>query len=344
MNNANNMQGAADDHARFFALKKRLRAVAPRRTRIIPVREPVEIQPGQVWETRAEPVLPTGIANQCRTEKPFQVLVVSVIPEQIGGRQLIDVAPLSFESEMAGPDDCVLPREILGYDAVALFSATVTMLGDNLLECRGQLPGDIAAPLLDFDDWLRNPDSDTAPPGNIRRGKPYFYEGDLRWNWHRDLAAKLDYLQTPCLAWLVECGELEWEAPAETGLSDKIVPFPVKIETDRPTAMAAAAGAAERPLEFHVLCVENSDIRLHLAELENQPGAFAVVVENDTRGLLEEAKILDASGNQVGVIRKGRAGSSEEPLRLERKGSIEFSLFLADDSPVKLVSCSDVTK
>jgi hypothetical protein len=270
------------------------------------------------------------------------VLVLETTPPDAGETHtVLTVAPICFEPEMAGPHDWILPFEALGCEAVAVLSASVGMLADNLGNCLGALPPEITDPVLDCHHWVRaGAPEDSAPPAESR-GFDYFHPSDLRRAWHEELVENLEYLQTPWIAWAEQSGQLDWKTKSQTADSETI-PFPGDVIVwlplgKRDFALAAADGVAERPLETRTAIVEGKDTRIQLMELEGQRDAFVLVVENDAEGLLEGAEVLDAGGSPQGTIRNGLVGSAQAPLLLVREGAIQFSIRLADGTPAKLV-------
>jgi len=159
---------------------------------------------GQYYLTIPEPTFPAGLPEECKTDDPVCVVIMKVNTREMRGHALHLVAPMFLGAENAGPEDIILPREVLPYrPAVAM--ACFSVLDDSLGECKGRLPKATVEGLLHFREFLFG-DIDTCPA--VVTGPDYIDEKDIRFKFHEDLIARCDYLQGPVMAWAEQSGVL----------------------------------------------------------------------------------------------------------------------------------------
>jgi hypothetical protein len=209
------------------------------------------------------------------------------------------------------------------------------------------LVGDVKALYRAFADGGKTPPA-LAP----RTGTRILSPTDSRTEYIENETALLD--QTS-LTWIVETGKQSESATENApSLFDKLAggidklfrdivdEILVVLKPEAPVlALAAAGGAEERELQFRTLAIEDSEILVHLAELQQFPGGFVIYTENDRDGLLEGAEVLDATGAVVATIRNGTAGGDETPLRLLENGEIKFAVRLENGNFARLREIHD---
>lgn len=202
-----------DIAARIKAFLSGVDLYPPPKILLEPVPDKTVIEAGQVWGTGPEPEFPEGLPGDCVSDDPFLVLVLDADHEPVEGHRILTVAPILPEAEMAGPSDLLLPASVLGYEAVVAVAYAVGMLEDNLAECQGSIPQQWRDRVARFRQWVQGI-TPTAPT-DVRTGRNYLDEIDLRYQFHERLVDQLGYLQAPYITWLERCGVLAWDKAPE---------------------------------------------------------------------------------------------------------------------------------
>ncbi|NLE66229.1 MAG: hypothetical protein GX608_02310 [Lentisphaerae bacterium] len=158
---------------------------------------------GQLWLTRPDPGFPDNLPAGIRTDDPVRLILLEAGTGNLKGHRLHLAAPIIENPAMAGPDDLILPKEVLGHRVAVAAGMACTVLQDGLDRCRGCLPPAWLSSLQAFQEGLLN---HASPPANVQTGLPYLDEHDVRYLAHRKLADGLAYLQEPVLAWAEACG------------------------------------------------------------------------------------------------------------------------------------------
>lgn len=159
-----------------------------------------EPEVGQVWHTKPVPVCPPGLSDRIKTDEPFSVVVLNVLPSPQHTYQVVTVAPILVEAEMAGPEDVLFPRSILGFEAAVAVGSAVGMLAGNLAECLGGLPSEWRDKIGGFRGYLQ--EVAESKPAGLQVGPEYLDKLDLRYRFHEKLVDRLEYLQQPYAAFL----------------------------------------------------------------------------------------------------------------------------------------------
>lgn len=157
--------------------------------------EPGNAKVGQVWRTKA-------MSEDAQTQGGFDpcwVVLLAALPAT-SGSTLYEAAPLFTATEWTGPEDLVLPRDLLGFSCAAALGTEVTILSESLLACEGELPVAWTTRLTEFRSYLQTPG--TPIPDGVQTGLPFLDEADPAFEFHESLVERLDYLQEPVLAWL----------------------------------------------------------------------------------------------------------------------------------------------
>ncbi len=157
---------------------------------------------GQLWTTMASPVFPRSLAASCAAAEPLMVVILAAEIARVKGHTLHLVAPI-IDSAMAGPEDVLLDRNVLGHRAAVAAGSAVTVLHDSLDRCRGVLPGRLQARLTAFQRFL---DCLSGCRPEVTTGLPYLDEKDVRFVYNEELADRMAYLQEPVVAWAMEGG------------------------------------------------------------------------------------------------------------------------------------------
>jgi len=124
--------------------------------------------PGEVWLT-AQPENDIDAWT-------LQVLILS----KSHCSNLVVVVPIIPDAVSAGPEDKILPREMLGYEAVASYELKATISIDKLDSCMGGLSEK-------HFEILRN--------GKLKRGMTYIDKEDYRYKEHVDICERITMLQ-----------------------------------------------------------------------------------------------------------------------------------------------------
>jgi len=106
------------------------------------------------------------------------------------------VAPLLTDPYQAGPEDIILPKEVLGHRVVLAWGSRLTVLEKSLDRCEGKLPKkwcDVVVQLA------ANVDLQVLRTSGIEMGFEYLDNQDIRFAYHETLVDRLSYLQSPVM-------------------------------------------------------------------------------------------------------------------------------------------------
>jgi len=161
---------------------------------------------GQYYLTIPEPTFPAGLPKECKTDDPVCVVIMAENTMDMAGHAVHLVAPVFPGAENAGPEDIILPREVLPYRPAIAVGSCFSLLDDSLGECKGRLPEATIEGLQSFRAFLAG-DIDTCPA--VVTGPDYIDEKDIRFKFHEDLVERIGYLQGPVMAWAAQSGILK---------------------------------------------------------------------------------------------------------------------------------------
>jgi hypothetical protein len=149
-----------------------------------------------------------------------RVIVVQPKVAKLKRHALHLVAPIIENPAMAGPDDVLLPEEVLGHRVAAAMGFSFTLLQDSLDRSCGRLPESWIVNLKHFYKFLSGTES-IAP--SVLTGIRYLDENDVRFVFHEELARALAYVQEPVVAWAEKCGVLADESSASASVTAILV-------------------------------------------------------------------------------------------------------------------------
>ena len=236
----------------------------------------VEADPWQVWITASEGM-------------PVGCWVTLVETKELNGHRYFTAIPIFTEIDYAGPEDLILPRDVLGFRAALACRLLLAVLPSNLKECRGTLPDVWKGRIAHFLRWL-----DAAaelPPQGIETGIAYLADaGDIDPSiaFHHALVDRIDHLRRPVLEWLQQ---------ART-----IIPF-AGCHSNSVGRLATAASSAGKHLEetwkipAYGLCL--------VLRQEHDRSHISVTIrdeKNQFSQALHGAKVLSSTGEILATI------------------------------------------
>lgn len=150
--------------------------------------------PGQVWRTKPSPDAP---------EEDALTHWILILERQLFHESPVyRVAPMFTDTVMADPQDGVLPPEILGFEAAFAFGLTISTTPEALDSCVLTLPKEWVDRLVQFGRCVDNHSLEAVT--GVENGIAYLDELDSRIEFHAELLAELDYLQSATTRFLVE--------------------------------------------------------------------------------------------------------------------------------------------
>lgn len=271
----------------------------------------VDAMPGQIWRTQPSP---SASQDDALTH---WVLVL--------GRQLFHetpiyrVAPMFTDTVMADPQDVVLPPEILGFEAAFALGLTVSTTADALDSCVLTLPKEWSDRLLRFHRSLDAPSQGSTE--GIDNGCPYLDELDGRIEFHDELLAELDYLQSATARFLVE----------QESVQQVVVQVDFWRELSQARADQALRAAAETPkngrearpskrfIERYEVIELGAQFRLEANDLDHDLEIVAATKDGHPSEALDGFVLLTESGAKFAF----HSGKASIPLE-QFSGSLQL--------------------
>lgn len=303
------------------AFLRRAAEYVPRASQLLPVAHaPADAVPGEVWVTHAE-----------EEEEPLTVILLERFEGERGNATLFTAAPIFADPEMAGPFDVVLPRELFGFEAVIAFDSAGSLLSDSLQECKGALPQDWTSRLIAFHNGLVGGVETPlvkltgVEPSfvGLTTGVPFIDEKDPAFVFHEELAESMQRLAELTLAWgtavvaVPDWAKKLWEqmramAQDATAELDEWWEAVARVMFRPPLAygMGAHGPDAGRARQMRELRVGDTGAQIGVVECVAPAGAFALTVFADPGRALENAEVLDGSGQVVTKVLGGKAVST----------------------------------
>jgi|GEM_PF-5691311 len=307
-----------------------IRNLLGRTSRVVPIR-PLEVcreevpKAGQAWRITHDGDLPSRL-----------VLVIDGLTLEDDGEQasFFNVAPLFAETEMAGPDDLVLPPRAMGFRCAAALGLTVTIARDAFSELVGNLSKDwtekaveMEAVLASGEPWV--PGSSSAPP--------YLDDRDLRLGFHEELVEQMAPFQQSAL-------ESFYEGAQAAGPT--IIPFPFSQKRGLPWTGTAGAVLGILPAALFPLAAADSQqgsdvvefdvegiglrLRLRLEPGRENVGCQVFDGDGNPRYDLDGVSILGAGGLLAGKIESSQArfptGTIKDGFSLQDESGSEVTL------------------
>jgi hypothetical protein len=156
-------------------------------------------QIGQFYQTIPEPTFPADLPKDCKTDDPVCVVIISSHHMPIIEHSLHLVAPVITNTPMAGPEDVILPREILPYRPAIAMGHCFSILDQSLGKCMGRLTDETTNNIINFREFIHG-DIDTCP--KVVTGPDYLDEMDIRYKFHQEILDKATYLTVPVLQYI----------------------------------------------------------------------------------------------------------------------------------------------
>jgi len=163
------------------------------------------IESGQIWSTRAKPIFPITLPKLCKIDDPYFIVIIRSGMADMKGHLTHLAAPVLRNYLMAGPNDVILPENILCHRITVSLELAITILQDSLEECIGTLPIEWATNLSAYYNYIEGV-IDKKPA--VITGIEYLDENDVSYQCHKTMVKELAYLQDPVIAWAEECGVL----------------------------------------------------------------------------------------------------------------------------------------
>lgn len=157
-------------------------------------------QVGQYYLTIPEPTFPSDLPKECKTDDPVSVVIISSHSMPLKEHTLHLVAPV-INTIMAGPEDIILPREILPYRPAIAIGTCFSVLDQSLGKCMGRLPDETTNDILNFREFIHD-NIDTCP--KVITGPDYLDEMDIRYKFHQTILDQVAYLTVPVLHYITQ--------------------------------------------------------------------------------------------------------------------------------------------
>lgn len=260
-----------------------LNRVLPSKGTLESVENIQNIGPGQMWSTKAILDYPIHFGEH----ELFWVLVVQSRVMTLNKERVHLVAPLLSDPHLAGPEDIILPKEIMGHRVALAWGSRITVLEKSLDRCEGKLPKkwcDVVAQLS------ANVDFHVLRTSGIEMGFDYLDNHDIRFAYHENLVDRLSYLQSPVI-------QVVWHEQADVIRMDK---WFSRIERAKCQSLAAATGSAFEESLYYRVVGKKLVIKVVLASDWTHVQLLILNEKGELAPELDGCQVVNTEGKAVG--------------------------------------------
>ena len=285
---------------------------------------------GDVW------VVGEPSARDLENDEPFWVVLVEQAPADHRGRPVWRAAPVFNEIELATNEDAVLPRRIMGARVGIAFGCEAPISTASFRRFVGHLTDEWRGKILCFRQRLD--DSSIPMPEGLQTGIPVVHPQDPAFNFHENLAARLEPLMRPILTdalssvtveepattpWL----QAEWQrvvtAAKQTGkqaeeiiggMTEWVRRFTACLGLAPPSLAGFRADDGRRVGDVQVaeFRVEDSGALFHIVREIPSKAELMLQVLEDSTSSLEGAEIINVDGDLLATVRNGLSSNAFE--------------------------------